>query len=157
MTRQRVGSYPEWLSARWEASRQETAERVVKAIDRLKRDGRPVTLSSICAVVKEREGTSISPATIARNDGAREAYLENRSASCRPMTSSALVELRQACPASERGALQAKVARLRKETKDELIARLIESEAKLRNSESIEAKLRDEIITLSLRQPKPRR
>ena len=49
----------------------------------------------------------------------------------------------------ERAALQAKVARLRRESKDSLIARLIQMESRVSQRAQVENRLREQVIQIS--------
>ena len=75
---------PEWLRARWDQQRRDTAARVSRAVDHLRSLELPVTFSAIRDAVKHMDGVSISTNTIQRNDLAYAVYQQH--ASVRPFT-----------------------------------------------------------------------
>ena len=62
------GKVPEWLRARWERTKCETAARVQAAVDQLRERGRGVTFESIRETIRSMHGVSISANTIKRNE-----------------------------------------------------------------------------------------
>ncbi len=121
---------PVWLTAIWEQRRTETAARIARAVAKLHSDGCDVTYSSICATIRAVDGISISPNTIKRNGGAYEIYVAHR----RPQRRRCLPEplLTQTIAAAsleETRRLRSRVERLRRETKDALIARILRLES----------------------------
>jgi hypothetical protein len=143
--------YPSWLTETWELKKNETAERVSKAIDELKSRGEAVTLAKICGEVESIYGISISPTTIKRNSVADEAYKANRS---RPWAvkfkDSDLVKLCANTPKVDRPKLVAKISRLRRNSKDSLIVKVIQLEQSNGEHEKVENALREEILKVNL-------
>jgi hypothetical protein len=141
---------PVWLTAIWEQRRTETAARIARAVTKLHSDGCEVTYSSICATIRAVDGISISPNTIKRNGGAYEIYVAHR----RPQRRRCLPEplLTQTIAAAsqeETRRLRSRVERLRRETKDALIARILRLESTVKQQNAAENALRDEIVRLS--------
>ena len=142
---------PEWLRSRWDQQRRETADRVGRAVARLRAQNQPVTFSAIRDSVKQTDGVSISTNTIQRNDLAYAVYQQYASirlpARRRHRTLSALLDR---APVAERAALRTKIARLRRGTKDELIASLIELAREVKNQGRREHALREELLRVTL-------
>jgi hypothetical protein len=143
-------TYPGWLQPRWERQKRDTATRVEVAVSALQKDGAEVTYASICQRVSTLFGLSISPNTIKRNEFAYRIYLANR----RPPRRTRLLEpllLRLIDGASdqEKRSLQSKTARLQRESKDSLIARLISLERSVAQQKNAENLLREEILRLA--------
>jgi hypothetical protein len=142
---------PVWLQPRWERRKQETVGRVTAAIDQLKQQARKVTFSNICAAVKELYGTSISSNTLKRNDAAYQIYLAHRREPRRRVGRTRdLQDLVATAAGSERDQLVSKIARLRRESKDTLITKLITLERRVLQQTEVESRLREEIIRLDL-------
>lgn len=142
---------PEWLRARWDQQRRTTADRVGRAVTRLRTHGHPITFAAIRDTVKALDGVSISTNTIQRNQLAYAIYLQHastRTASRRRHRS--LLALVDGAPTNERGSLQAKITRLRRASKDELIASLIELAREVKNQERREHALRDELLRVTI-------
>jgi hypothetical protein len=130
-----------------------TADRVRAAVAKLCDSGQPVTVASICATVQSLYGVSISSNTIKRNQLAHQIYERH----CGSRTSSVLPDamlkrIVDRVPQDEKRSFWSKVARLRREPKDRLIARLIEAEAALKEHRITESTLREEVFQLSLRE-----
>ena len=145
---------PLWLTAIWEQRRTETATRIARAVTKLRSDGREVTYSSICAAVRAIDGISISPNTIKRNGGAYEIYIAHRlppRRRCFPEP--LLAQTMTTASPEEKRSLQSRVQRLRRETKDALIARVLRLERIVEQQKAAENALRDEIIRLSADRP----
>lgn len=145
-------SSPEWLRARWDQQRHETVSRVTRAVDHLRSQDRPVTFSAIRDAVKHVDGVSISTNTIQRNDLAYAVYQQH--ASARPSTRRrhrSLSALLDGTPALERPALRTKITRLRRASKDELIAALIELAREVKNQTRREHALRDELLRMTVK------
>jgi hypothetical protein len=144
---------PDWLQPMWERKRRETARRVTAAVRTLKRQNKTVTLAAIRGAIQELDGISISTNTIQRNELAYEVYLKHASTSPARKTSKngALSSLRKAAPEAQRPALRARIARLRRNSKDTLIAKLIELEKTVENQTKRENALRDELLRTALR------
>jgi hypothetical protein len=149
---------PDWLQPMWEHKRRETARRVTVAVRTLKRQHKAVTLTAIRGTIQELDGVSISTNTIQRNELAYEVYLKHASTRPARQTSrnGALSSLRKAEPEERRPALHAKISRLRRESKDTLIAKLIELEKTVENQTTRENALRDELLRAALRAPQAR-
>jgi hypothetical protein len=144
---------PAWLEPMWERKRNETADRVRAAVAKLSESRQPVTVASICATVRSLYGVSISSNTIKRNHLAYEIYKHH----CGTRASSALPEailkrISDRVPEGGRRSFWSKVARLRREPKDRLIARLIEAEEALQKDKTMANALREEVFQLSLRE-----
>ncbi|MGC1360571.1 MAG: hypothetical protein WA419_18545 [Silvibacterium sp.] len=140
---------PIWLEPYWQTKREAIANRIRAAIASLQKKCISVSLSAICKEVKELNGRSISPNSVKRNQGAYDAYLIARP-QARSVGSAGLKDLTSRLQGAQRGAMYAKIARLRRERKDSLIARLIAVEQHGAQRELVEQRLRDQIITLSL-------
>ena len=140
---------PEWLRSRWEQKKRETAARVAAAVKALRGEGHAVTYASIREKVHALFGLWISANTIKRNDLAYPIYMEHR----QPLKSRRgreplLMHLLAAAPGGERRAVQSKVARLRREPTDALIAKLILLDQTVGKQQRAENALREEILRL---------
>lgn len=145
---------PIWLEPAWERKRLLTADRVRQAIEKLQRDRSPVSISKICSTIKLLFGVSISANTISRNPLARELYRTHRSASrLSVMKDPLLLRLLDAARVAEKTSLHAKISYLRRDSKDTLIAKLIESQRAVNQYETAAGLLRQEIMRLSLLLP----
>ena len=145
---------PEWLRGRWDQQRRDTADRVSRAVTRLRAQDRPVTFAAIQNTVKELDGVTISTNTIQRNDLAYAIY--QRYASRRASRShrhQSLSAVLDRAPAAERASLRTKIARLRRASKDELIASLIELAQEVKHQERREHTLRDELLRVTVGAP----
>jgi hypothetical protein len=145
---------PVWLTAIWEQRRTETAARIARAVTKLRSDGCEVTYSRICAAVRAIDGISISPNTIKRNGGAYAIYVAHR----RPQRRRCLPEplLAQTITAAspeEKRPLRSRIERLRRETKDALIVRVLCLEGIVKQQKAAENALRDEVVRLSTNGP----
>lgn len=142
--------HPEWLSPQWEKKRQLTAARVEQAVQALKNDGGVVSYATIRERVHSLSGVWISANTIKRNDLAYRVYLANR---CSPRICSLpeplLTRLVESMPAEERRSIQSKVSRLRRDSKDALIAKLVSLERIVAKQKLTENALREEVIRLA--------
>lgn len=145
---------PEWLRHRWDQQRRTTADRVGRAVTRLRTQGCAITFAAIRDAVKALDGVSISTNTIQRNELAYAIYQQHASTRMsgrrRHRSLTALVDR---APAGERGALRTKIARLRRASKDELIASLIELAREVKNQQRREHTLRDELLRVTLGAP----
>jgi hypothetical protein len=142
--------HPDWLQPRWERQKRDTATRVEAAVSALQKDGSQVTYASICNRVNILFGLSISPNTIKRNELTYRIYLANR----RPprkkqFREPLLLQLVDDAPDQVKRSLQSKTARLRRESKDSLIARLISLERTVAQQKNAENLLREEILRLA--------
>lgn len=154
LARERTPASPEWLRARWDRQRLETVARVTRAVDHLRSQDRPVTFSAIRDAVKDLDGVSISTNTIQRNDLAYAVYQQY--ASIRPSARRrhrSLSALLDDAPATERAALRTKMTRLRRASKDELIASLIELAREVKTQGRREHALREELLRVTLGEP----
>jgi hypothetical protein len=142
---------PEWLRKSWEQKRNETAARVRAAVDALHQQKQAVTYESIRNQIKTTCGVSISANTIRRNEQAYEIYEADRAypKSVGQRRNLQLTELVRGAPEQERRAVRSKVSRLRRETKDALIARLITVERAVAKQRTVENLLREEILRLT--------
>jgi hypothetical protein len=145
-----IRKHPEWLSPQWEKKRQLTAARVEEAVQALKGGGGVVSYASIRERIHSLSGVWISANTIKRNDLAYQIYLANR----RPPRNRCLQEpllarLVEAVPREERRCIQSKVSRLRRDSKDTLIAKLVSLERAVEKQKLAENALRDEVIRLA--------
>jgi len=138
---------PVWLATSWEEKRKETANNVEAAIANLRKANRPVTLSYIKNEVRLLFGRSLSMNTIKRNEGAYQLYLANRRAPRTTQIKSHLIlELYAHAEPARKAAIQARVARLRRHPKDDLVARLMRIEESLIEQMEVANRLREKII-----------
>jgi len=148
---------PAWLQPLWDKKRAETVRRVAAALRFLKRAGKPVTLTAIREAVLKLDGVSISTNTIQRNEEAYQLYQQH--VSRRPATSKTrsrvLTALQKATPDANRAALRAKIARLRRQSKDMLIAKVLELETAVANHSKRENALREEVLRLTFKAAQP--
>lgn len=141
---------PTWLRPFWENKKRETAHHVATAVAKLTSEGRPVTFSAIREAVGILYGMRLSTNTIRRNELAYEIYRQHsRPSKTRPNKSPSLISLYQESDPEHRPSLQAKVTRLRRESKDSLITRLIRTEARISQQAHVENKLREQVMELS--------
>jgi hypothetical protein len=148
---ERKKRYPSWLTETWEVRKSETADRVLKAIASLNSRGVPVTLAKICGEVKSIYGISISPTTIKRNHLANEAYRANRNRSGAVRFGDPdLVQLCANTPDADRPKLLTKISRLRRNSKDSLIVKVIQLDQSNRDREKVENSLREEILKVNV-------
>lgn len=119
------------------------------AIERLTAEGQSVTVDAIREKVRAIFGVPFSANTIKRNEAAYALYMSCRQRPRGPSARDTLLRDLYA-RAGDRPRLHATVARLRRQSKDHLIARLIslEQEAKLHGE--LESRLREEIVRSSL-------
>lgn len=149
MGQQHKNMRPGWLQPRWERQKRDTAARVEAAVGALQKDRADVTYPSICKRVSILFGRSISPNTIKRNELAYRIYLANRRPPRRKqLRESLLMRLFDIASDHEKRSLWSKAARLRRECKDSLIARLISLERTVKQQKSAENLLREEILRL---------
>jgi hypothetical protein len=143
---------PEWLRKSWEQKKNDTATRVRAAVDALRQDKQAITYESIRGQIKVTYGITISANTIRRNEGAYEIYEANR-APPKPAgqrrSPHLNAMLRDGATEQDRRAVRSKISRLRRETKDTLIARLITLERAVVKQRTVENLLREEILRLS--------
>jgi len=147
----RAGRNPKWLTTLWDRKRRETAKRVTAAVRHLVAKGEPVTIEAIRSTVKALSGVSISANTIHRNEAASEAYQKHRTEPRRrPSKEASLSQLLRDTPTDQRTSLRTKINRLRRESKDALIAKLIRLENAAHDHDAREHNLREEILRLNL-------
>jgi hypothetical protein len=140
---------PDWLKNRWADQKKKTATRIAGAVSSLREAGNDITYSSISRCVESLYGVSISANTIKRNHEAYEIYSANRSSRrFSPAKEQALQKLVQNAPGEYRTHLASRIARLRRMSKDALIARLVQLEDGSDRQKTIETNLRDEILRL---------
>jgi hypothetical protein len=144
---------PIWLQPLWERKRAETVRRVAVAVRSLKREGKAVTLAGIREAIWELDGVSISTNTIQRNEEAYQLYRQHATARLANgmSRSGVLIALQKATPDAHRAALRARIARLRRQSKDTLIARVLELETAVDNQAKRENTLREEVLRLTLK------
>jgi hypothetical protein len=140
---------PIWLSEHWARRKTETVDRVRTAIECLTAEQQPVTVNAIREKVKAIFGVPFSANTIKRNEAAHALYVSCRQPYRVPAARDTLLRDLYAS-ASDRPHLHAKVARLRRQSKDHLIARLIVLERAVELHGEVENRLREEIIRNSL-------
>jgi|SRR5215469_16631412 len=143
-------THPGWLQPRWDRQKHDTAVRVEAAVSALQKDRAEVTYASICKRVNTLFGLSISPNTIKRNELAYRTYLANR----RPprhkrLREPLLLQLIDRSSDEEKRSLRSRSVRLRRESKDSLIARLISLERAVTQQKNAENLLREEILRLA--------
>ena len=142
---------PVWLQPRWERRKLETVSRVTAAVEKLKQEAREVTFANICAAVKELYGISISANTLKRNDAAYQLYLAHRRQPRRGIGGARdLQDLLASATGLEREQLVSKISRLRRKSKDTLIAKLITLDRRVLQQAEVESRLREEVIRLNL-------
>ncbi len=142
--------HPGWLEPRWDRQRRDTAARVEAAVSALQKDRADVTYASICKRVSILFGLSISPNTIKRNELAYRIYLANRCPSRKKQfREPLLLQLIDGAPDQVKRSLQSRTVRLRRESKDALIARLISLERTVTQQKNAENLLREEILRLA--------
>lgn len=138
---------PVWLASTWESRKKETVKCVEAAIDKLREADRCVTLTSIRDEVRLLFGRSLSTNTIKRNECAYQLYIANRRAPRTPQIKSRLIlELYARTEPAKRTAIQARVARLRRQAKDDLIVRLMGIEESLIEQMNVANRLREKIV-----------
>ena len=151
LTADRRRPSPEWLRARWDQQRRTTADRVRRAVTRLRTQGHPITFATIRDTVKALDGVSISTNTIHRNELAYAIYQQHASTGTDDRRRHrSLIALVDGTPADERGTLRTKIARLRRASKDELIVSLIELAREVKNQQRREHALRDELLRVTI-------
>jgi hypothetical protein len=140
---------PKWLEPLWEKKKSETAKRVEQAVTELVKQSESVTLEGIRHKVRALFGISISANTIQRNEGANAAYQKQRTARQGIRARNpALATILRSLPTAAAVNVRAKIARLRRESKDNLIARLLQLEAERKRQSDREDTLREEILRL---------
>jgi len=138
---------PVWLLSAWESKKRETLNCVEAAIGSLHDANRSVTLSSIRGEVRLLFGRSLSTNTIIRNERTYQLYLANRPSPRTPQIKNRLIlELYARTEPAKRAAIQARVARLRRQAKDDLIVRLMGIEESLIGQMDVANRLRERII-----------
>lgn len=140
---------PFWLSEHWERRKTETVDRVRTAIECLTAERQPVTVNAIREKVKAIFGVPFSANTIKRNEAAHALYVSCRQPCRGPSARDTLLRDLYAS-ASDGPDLHAKVARLRRQSKDHLIARLILLERTAELHGESENRLREAIVRNSL-------
>jgi len=148
-----VRKSPVWLQPIWERKRAETVRRVTAAVRKLKKQGKAVTLAGIREAIRELDGVSISTNTIQRNELAYQLYRQHAAAgpARRTSKSGALTALQHGAPDAQRAAMRSKIARLRRHSKDTLIAKVVELETAVENQGKRENALRDELLRITLK------
>jgi hypothetical protein len=140
---------PRWLQPLWEKKKADTAKRVERAIKEMVRLKEPVTLEGIRNTVKSLFGVSISMNTIQRNEEAFAAYQKNRTARrTTKVRDHDLAGMLRSVSGASAANLRARVNRLRRDSKDSLIARLLRLEEERKRQTEREDALREEIFRL---------
>jgi hypothetical protein len=140
---------PSWLQPLWEKKRAATAKRVERAIKELIRRKAPVTLEGIRNCVQSLFGVSISTNTIQRNEQAYAAYQEHRTARrTAKVRDHDLGTMLRGVTGTSAVNLRARINRLRRDSKDSLIARLLQLEEERKRQAEREDALREEIFRL---------
>ena len=140
---------PKWLQPLWEKKKADTARRVERAVKEMVRLKKRVTLEGIRNTVTSLFGVSISTNTIQRNEEAYAAYQMHRTArrNAKARDHDLAGMLRSVSGASAVN-LRARVNRLRRDSKDSLIARLLQLEEERKRQAEREDALREEIFRL---------
>lgn len=144
------GETPEWLAPSWEAKKADTLERVKRAIREINREGNSVSLRKIAKKAEEMDGRPLSATTIQRNEAAYGEYLKHRRfLPSRQRRGQSIAEVLERTPSDERRNVQARISYLRKEKKDDLIAKVLSLQVliEIRDEEAI--CLREEILRLT--------
>jgi hypothetical protein len=141
------GRDPKWLQPLWAKKKSDTARRVEQAVRELLRHKEPVTLNAIRNSVETLFGISISANTIQRNESAYAVYQKHRTARrlTRPRNQALSARL-QKLPLTKAVNLRAKINRLRRESKDALIARLLDLQEERARQADREDALREQIL-----------
>ncbi len=143
------GKDPRWLEPLWEKKKADTARRVERAVKEMVRLKRPVTLEGVRNMVKSLFGVSISTNTIQRNEEAYAAYEKHRTTRRTvKMRDRDLAAMLRGVSGKDAANLRARVNRLRRESKDGLIARLLQLEQERKRQAEREDALREEIFRL---------
>lgn len=140
---------PRWLQPLWEKKKADTARRVERAVKEMVRLNKPVTLEGIRNMVKSLFGVSISTNTIQRNEGAYAAYQKHRTARRRTkVRDHGLAAMLRGLSGAGAANLRGRINRLRRDSKDSLIARLLQLEEERKRQAEREDALREEIFRL---------
>ena len=140
---------PRWLKPLWEKKKADTAKRVERAIKEMVRLEEPVTLEGIRNTVKSLFGVSISMNTIQRNEEAYAAYQKHRTARRKAkIRDHNLAGMLRSVAGASAVNLRARVNRLRRDSKDSLIVRLLQLEEERKRQAEREDALREEIFRL---------
>jgi len=140
---------PRWLQPLWKKKKADTARRVERAIKEMVKRKEPVTLEGIRQNVKSLFGVSISTNTIQRNEQAYAAYENHRTARRKAkVRDHDLASIVRSVSGASAVNLRAKINRLRRDSKDSLIARLLQLEEERKRQAERENALREEIFRL---------
>jgi len=140
---------PKWLQPLWEKKKADTARRVERAVKEMVRLKKRVTLEGIRNTVTSLFGVSISTNTIQRNEEAYAAYQMHRTARRRAkVRDHDLAGMLRSVSGASAVNLRARVNRLRRDSKDSLIARLLQLEEERKRQAEREDALREEIFRL---------
>jgi len=127
----------------------DTARRVDRAVKEMIRLKKPATLEGIRTMVKSLFGVSISMNTIQRNEEAYAAYDKHRTARRMAQTRDRdLAAILRNVSGADAANLRARINRLRRQSKDSLIARLPQIEEERKRQAEREDVLREEIFRL---------
>src|SRR5579883_991791 len=149
-SRKREDRELQWLEPLWDRKRRDTAKRVELAVRHLIAGGKPVTLEAIRQTVKSLFKISISTNTILRNEEAYAMYVKHSTVSPRSKSKNPLLLTLINETPSNSAALRSKVSRLRRESKDALIYRILQLEGGVTKQARREDNLREEVLRLSL-------
>ena len=140
-----------WLQPLWDRKRKDTVVRVTAAVKHLLKRKQPVTLSTIREAVRLLFRVSMSLNTIQRNAEAYATYLQHRTHRPRMQAQSAALRTVLRSVADDNAvSVRTRVNRLRRESKDTLIARIIQLENSMEQHVRQQDKLREEILHLTL-------
>lgn len=140
---------PKWLQPLWEKKKADTVRRVERAIKEMVRIKQPVTLEGIRNTVKSLFGVSISTNTIQRNEKAYATYRKHQTARRKAKVQDHdLAGILRSVSGASAANLRARVNRLRRDSKDSLIARLLQLEEERKRQAEREDALREEIFRL---------
>jgi hypothetical protein len=124
---------------------------VATAVKHLLKAKQPVTFNAIRETVRSLFQVAISTNTIQRNPEAYATYLQHRTHRPRMQTrSAALRAVLNSVNDDRKESIRVRVNRLRRESKDTLIARLIQLETSVEQQIRRQDNLREEILRLSL-------
>lgn len=137
---------PEWLRPLWEKRNAETAARIGAGIEVLIKARQPVTIAALQRAIFAQSGVHASQSTIQRSG----AYRQVRRNAIRDRSAAKLEAALSGLGPQERKVLLAKASRLRRENKEDLIARILILENARSHQTEVERMLQQEILRLQL-------
>ena len=141
------GQTPTWLAPNWEAKKANTLERVKNAIKEIKHEGGSVSLRKITKKAEEMDGRPLSATTIQRNEAAYGEYLKYRKLlPSRQRRAWSITEFLEQTPTNERRNVQTRISYLRKEKKDDLIAKILSLQMLIEVRDEEALHLREELL-----------